>query len=672
MSEDLIGRKLGNFEIVDVLGYGGMATVYRARQQTIQRDVAVKVMNRELSTDEEFILRFEREADIFAELQHPHILPVIEFGRTDDDWVYMVVRLAEGGSLDKYIRRQGPISLDKATKMLSQMASALTFAHEKAVVHRDMKTSNVLLDGRDNTYIMDFGIAKMLASTMRLTATHDVLGTPAYMSPEQWRGEAIDARTDIYALGIVTYEMLSGDLPYTAETPFTMMYKHMNEAPPSLQKLKDIPEAVETVILQAIAKDPDSRFQSAEAFSQAFAAAASGKPIPVQAGVSAPASPKSETEKDDPVERTVLVNADETVPNVANVTTPLDSQIVTSQTIVHKQQWSAPVIMLGVIAIVLAIVVGALVLRDDGGGDSSSNSNANTGIIEDRDEDENDDEEDVRLTVVADNAPLYDRAGPGGSVVGQVGGGEQYTVLAISHDRNWVQINYTDGLRWIEVRYAGVEGDLDDLPIVPLPGADGGSPVLPPVTPQPPPATQPPPPGPGAAGDSPRVERVINFPDLELEFVLPDGWATVPGEDDETIVLEPVGQRGPISRASIEIWRWTTADLQAELGIDVPDDALLIERAIMISQAYLQEVVPLDVEMEEPTTGFHYPLIIGTGSIDEMRVTQVMIEYDAGDYVFLLAEVSPGTAEQILRENVLMLLRSMRIEGNALAIHRER
>lgn len=279
---DMIGKMLGQYEIKSLLGKGGMALVYRATQISMKRDVAVKVLIGDLGRDPEFVSRFEREAELFAVLQHPHILPVIDFGNTDGQ-IYIVMRLVEGGSLDNRIKK-GALDLSVAAKMLTQIGSALSFAHSKGIVHRDMKPSNVLLDQNDNAYLTDFGIAKLLSGTSKLTATNTVLGTPAYMAPEQWRGEQLDARTDIYSLGIMAYEMVTGKLPFEGDTSFTLMYKHMNEMPPRPKEhIEHLSDEVEFVILKAMAKDPNERFQSADAMGEAFRAAAEGRPVDMSA-----------------------------------------------------------------------------------------------------------------------------------------------------------------------------------------------------------------------------------------------------------------------------------------------------------------------------------------------------------------------------------------------------
>lgn len=273
---DLIGKSFGQYEIKGLLGKGGMASVYRATQISMNRDVAIKIMSPELSGDEEFINRFEREAQFFATLQHPHILPVIDYGESGEH-IYIVMRLVEGGSLDEFLRK-GALSLAQTVRMVSQIGDALTFAHNKGVVHRDLKPNNVLLDEYHNCYLTDFGLAKLLQGTTRLTRTDAIMGTPTYMAPEQWTGSDVDSRADIYALGVMAYEMITGKLPFEGDTSYVLMYKHMNEMPVSPREhLGSLPPAVEDALLRALAKDPADRFQSAEAMAQALRDAVEGR-----------------------------------------------------------------------------------------------------------------------------------------------------------------------------------------------------------------------------------------------------------------------------------------------------------------------------------------------------------------------------------------------------------
>ncbi len=273
---DLAGKHLAQYEILSLLGQGGMAIVYKAHQPSMDRDVAIKVISGQLAGDPSFVSRFEREARLIAKLQHPHILPVYDFGR-DENVLYLVMRLVEGGALDQRLR-QGPLPLDLAVPMFTQIASALNYAHERGIVHRDLKPNNILLDSNNNPYLTDFGIAKMLQdSTSSLTATGTVMGTPSYMAPELWRSETVDARTDIYALGIMLYEMLTGDLPFKGETPYALMYKHLDSPLPSPRTLQpNLPEGIAAIIEKAVAKKPEDRYASADLMAKDLRAVVAG------------------------------------------------------------------------------------------------------------------------------------------------------------------------------------------------------------------------------------------------------------------------------------------------------------------------------------------------------------------------------------------------------------
>src|SRR5450432_903573 len=241
---DLIGQHLGQYEITGLLGVGGMATVYRARQSSIQRDVALKVIESKLSHDSDFLKRFEREAQMIASLNHAHILKVFDYGR-DKDVVYLVMELLRGGSLADVMTR-GALRLDKTVRVLEQVAPALDYAHHKGIIHRDLKPQNLLLDEAGNTLLTDFGLAKLINETAAMTQTGLAMGTPAYMSPEQWMSDNVDGRTDIYALGIILFQMLTGSLPFNAESPHRFMYLHLNELPPPLKDyIVDAPPALE-------------------------------------------------------------------------------------------------------------------------------------------------------------------------------------------------------------------------------------------------------------------------------------------------------------------------------------------------------------------------------------------------------------------------------------------
>lgn len=266
MSDELIGKTLGQYEVLEEVGRGGMATVYRARQGSINRVVAIKVLPRTLLHDPGFYERFEREVDVIAHLEHPHILPIYDFGNAEGV-PYIVMRYLAGGSMRDLIRRGIP-RLEDIEKPFSQVAQALDHAHKQGIIHRDLKPGNIMLDENGNAYLTDFGIARVLGSDLTGSA---IIGTPAYMSPEQANGLPLDARSDIYALGVVLFELITGREPYQAETPMALLLKHINEPmPPASIFRKDVPPSVEDVISRATAKEPGDRYASASDMARAY------------------------------------------------------------------------------------------------------------------------------------------------------------------------------------------------------------------------------------------------------------------------------------------------------------------------------------------------------------------------------------------------------------------
>jgi hypothetical protein len=265
---ELIGRTLGQYHIVEKIGAGGMATIYRAYQPNLDRDVAIKVLPPYYATQPGFGERFAREAKAIANLQHPNILPIYDSGQ-EDGYTFIAMRYVEQGRTLKDVMRSR-LSLTHMSALIRQIAGALDHAHQRGVIHRDVKPGNVMMDG-DWALLSDFGIAKMTEDSIRLTGTGVGIGTPAYMSPEQGQGLEVDYRTDIYSLGIVLFEMLTGRIPHEAETPLATVLKRLNEPMPRPRDIKpQVPEAVETVVLKALAPEPADRFQSAGEMAQAL------------------------------------------------------------------------------------------------------------------------------------------------------------------------------------------------------------------------------------------------------------------------------------------------------------------------------------------------------------------------------------------------------------------
>jgi photosystem II stability/assembly factor-like uncharacterized protein len=269
---DLIGKTLGAYRILEQVGVGGMATIYKAYQPSMDRYVAVKVLPHYLAQDRDFVKRFQREARAIAKLEHAHILPVHDYGEADGV-TYIAMRYVDAGTLKQHLAH-GPLSLEEISRLVGQIGGALDYAHRLGVIHRDVKPGNVLIDEQGNTYLTDFGLARILETSQQLTASGVGVGTPAYMSPEQGQGVKVDHRSDIYSLGVILFEMVTGQVPYQAETPMAVMLKHINEPLPLPRAVNSaVPESIERIILKALAKDPAHRYQTADELAQALAAA---------------------------------------------------------------------------------------------------------------------------------------------------------------------------------------------------------------------------------------------------------------------------------------------------------------------------------------------------------------------------------------------------------------
>jgi serine/threonine protein kinase/Tol biopolymer transport system component/ABC-type branched-subunit amino acid transport system substrate-binding protein len=287
MEEALVGHTLGPYRLVEKLGRGGMATVYKGYEASLDRYVAIKVLPQHFAQDSTFLTRFRREAKAIARLNHPNIVPVFNFGK-QRDLTYIAMQYVEGGTLKDSLGQ--PMPSQRAVKLVLQIARALSYAHKRDVVHRDVKPANVLIAESDWPLLSDFGLARMMGSSVQLTQTGVGVGTPSYMSPEQGQGLKVDGRSDIYSLGIMLYEMLTGAVPFQADTPLAVVLKHITAPLPMPREINpDIPEPVERIILKATAKDPAHRFQTAEELIDALERVLAGlpveaPPIPVEAG----------------------------------------------------------------------------------------------------------------------------------------------------------------------------------------------------------------------------------------------------------------------------------------------------------------------------------------------------------------------------------------------------
>lgn len=270
LDKKLLGSTFADkYKILEPLGQGGMSIVYRAKHLTMSRDVAIKILHGSRASDEQSIRRFRQEALATSSLSHPNIVAVHDFGATGDGTTYLVMDLVTGKSLSQVIKSEGPLSLERFLNLMQQVASALGHAHERGIVHRDLKPSNIMvskIEGGERAEIVDFGIAKLVGpeDAGQLTQTGEVFGSPFYMSPEQCSGGSVDTRADLYSFGCVMYESLCGHVPFSGETVFDTIHKHLNEAPPPLVA-PSIPEEIrsglELLILKCLAKSPDDRPQ---------------------------------------------------------------------------------------------------------------------------------------------------------------------------------------------------------------------------------------------------------------------------------------------------------------------------------------------------------------------------------------------------------------------------
>ena len=345
----------GKYRLVAKLGAGGMGSVYQAERLLIGDQIAVKILHPEHVAQPQSFERFRREAQAAARLKHPNAVSIYDFGETSDGLVFLVMELVEGQTLRQIIKNHGPLTTTAAAEIISQVCSALEEAHERQIVHRDLKPDNIIVNRTNHgvrAKVLDFGIAKLRDMTARdLTQTGSVMGTPHYMSPEQCLGEELDHRSDIYSLGIVLFEMLTGTVPFNSPISTAVVVQHVNKKPPSPRAINvSISVDVERVVLQALEKAPDARQQTASALSAELANALTRPHLDLSAPSGAHAS----------------------IPRLGEtqvMTTP--ASVGVSSRNISKTTWLAIVVVLMVVGAAIALIAQQ---NEDAGVGSSQNA----------------------------------------------------------------------------------------------------------------------------------------------------------------------------------------------------------------------------------------------------------------------------------------------------------
>src|SRR3954454_19026137 len=287
MADLAVGSAFAEHLILGVAGRGGMGTVYRARQLRLKRDVALKVIAPAVSGDPAFRARFEREIEAAASIHHPHVIPVYHAGE-EDGLLFVTMRFVDGVDLGRLLAAERRLEPVRAATLIAQVAEALDAAHERGVVHRDVKPGNVLLEG-EHALLTDFGLTKLLTADTKDTETGTVVGTFDYIAPEQLDGGHVDARTDVYALGCVLYQTITGEVPFPRVGMAAKMMAHYSEPPPAVTALvPEAPAQLDDVVARALAKDPAGRYASAGELGRAAVAAASSLPAALEAAARSP------------------------------------------------------------------------------------------------------------------------------------------------------------------------------------------------------------------------------------------------------------------------------------------------------------------------------------------------------------------------------------------------
>jgi serine/threonine protein kinase len=279
-------KRLSKYEILEEIGRGGFAVVYKARDTTLDRIVALKVLAPHLSWEPQFVAQFHREAKAVAKLRHPHIITVHEIGE-EENQLFIAMEYLQGRSLAQMLTEEGALPLEQAVTILEQVADALDYAHSEGILHRDIKPGNILVEEgggvKLHATLMDFGLVKAMEGSRYVRTSGKIVGTPKYMSPEQAEGEELDRRSDLYSLGVVAYQMCTGQVPFNAPSPLVVLRLHADKAPPSPCELNPrLSDEVEKVLVKTLAKQREERFQSAGEIVQTLREAVEAKPQTLQ------------------------------------------------------------------------------------------------------------------------------------------------------------------------------------------------------------------------------------------------------------------------------------------------------------------------------------------------------------------------------------------------------